>query len=127
MDYLIKMIHLVFGLLMMSSIFINDCFLKSNALIFYVFILFHFITKYGKCGIINVERYFLKEKFREGFAFKLIKPVISYKNNFIYESFFEILPVYIFILMIQLYNSNCFDFNKIIDLLNFRINLKEFF
>jgi hypothetical protein len=118
MDILIKNIHLLFGILMISSIFIDDCLIKAYALIFYMFILFHFIAKYGKCGIINIERYFLKEKFREGFAFKLIRPVISYKNNFIYESFIEIFPLYIFILMIQLYNSKCFDFSKIINLIN---------
>ena len=119
MDNLIKNIHLLFGILMISSIFIDNCLLKAYALIFYIFILFHFIAKYGKCGIINIERYFLKEKFREGFAFKLIKPVISYKNNFVYESFMEIFPLYIFILIIQIYNNHCFDFSIITNLINF--------
>jgi hypothetical protein len=108
---------------MLSSIFIDSWFLKANALVFYIFILFHFITKYGKCGIVNIERYFLKDKFRDGYAFKLIKPVISYKNNFVYESLIEILPIYIFILLIQLYNSNFVNFRKLIDSLNFSIKL----
>lgn len=117
MDYFINIIHLIFVLLMLSSIFINSWFLKSNALVFYIFIFLHFITKYGKCGIINIERYFLKDRFRDGYAFKIIKPVISYKNNFVYDSLIEILPLYIFILIIQLYNSNFINFNKF-----FRIN-----
>jgi hypothetical protein len=65
------------------------------------------MSKYGKCGIINIERAFLKEHFREGFFFKLIKPVISYKNNIFYYNLFYMLIIYCIILSIQINDSNC--------------------
>ena len=107
MQKIINILHLILFCILFISPFINDCAIKLNSIIILVFISVHFITKYGKCGIINCERFFLKENFKDGFFFKLIKPVISYKNNIFYEKFFNIIILYIIILMIQVYEGKC--------------------
>ena len=104
---IINYFHLIFIIFMMISPFIKDCILKINAFILFSFIIFHYISKYGKCGIINIERYFFKENFKNGFFYKLIKPVISYKNNIFYYKLFHILILYCIILFLQIYNDDC--------------------
>ena len=107
MEKIIFLLHFILYTTLILSPFIEDCGIKLNSFIIITFITVHFITKYGKCGVINCERYFLKEKFKEGFFYKLIKPVICYKNNIFYEKFLYLHYVYILILMIQIYQNNC--------------------
>ena len=107
MQIIINILHLSLFFILLISPFINECAIKLNSIIILIFISVHFITKYGKCGIINCERFFLKENFKDGFFFKLIKPVISYKNNIFYAKFFNIIILYIIILMIQVYEGKC--------------------
>jgi hypothetical protein len=104
---IINYFHLIFLIFLIISPFIDDCAIKVNAFILISFIIFHFITQYGKCGIINIERFFLKENFKDGFFYKLIKPIISYKNNIFYYKLFNIVVLYCFILFLQIYNNNC--------------------
>jgi hypothetical protein len=122
MQIIINILHLILFCILFISPFINDCAIKLNSIIILVFISVHFITKYGKCGIINCERFFLKENFKDGFFFKLIKPVISYKNNIFYEKFFNIIILYIIILMIQVYEGRCIPqiMNEISTLFKFK-------
>ena len=116
---IINIFHLIFYIYLMMSPFINICIIKVNALILLNFILFHFTIKYGKCGIINIEKYFLKDNFKNGFIYNLIKPVISYKNNIFYDKFYNFIILYIIILFLQLYNSEYINkiFNNIYILL----------
>lgn len=107
MESIIFSLHFVLYFILILSPFIEDCGIKLNSFIIITFITLHFITKYGKCGIINFERFFLKENFKNGFFYKLIKPVISHKNNIFYDKFFYLHFIYIFILFIQIYQNNC--------------------
>ena len=104
---IINYFHLILLIFLITSPFIEEYTLKINAFMIITFILFHFILKYGKCGIINIEKFFLKENFKNGFFYRLIKPVISYKNNIFYDKLFYIIVLYYIILFIQIYNSNC--------------------
>lgn len=126
MEKIINYLHLILLIFLMTSPFINDCGLKINAFIMVTFIIFHFITKYGKCGIINIERFFLKENFKQGFCYKLIKPVINYKNNVFYDKLFNMLVLYSIILFIQIYDNNCIQiiYNELYIIFNKFINTK---
>ena len=104
MSTLIKTLHIIYGFLLLVSPLIDDCEIKGLALIFISFMILHYLTKYGKCGLISIERYFLKEKFREGILFKTIRPVISHKNNIFYEKLFWLFFVYAVILFYQIKN-----------------------
>lgn len=92
---------------MALSIISNDCDYKKLSFILLIFILFQYLTKYGKCGLISIERYFLKDNFKNGFVYRLIKPVVDYRNNPVYDHYMIILLAYIYILLIQIKIYNC--------------------
>jgi hypothetical protein len=101
-DELIIIVHITLLYSMLISILVKDIYLKKLVLLILLFLQMQFISKYGKCGIINIEKYFLKDKFREGIAFKTIRPVISYKMNILYTKYSYIHILYIIILAYQL-------------------------
>lgn len=107
MNFIIESLHLFFYLLLLLSPFINDCAIKMNVWVLLAFILFHFTAKYGKCGIINIERLFLKENFKNGFFYKLIKPVIDHRKNIFFNKLYHLLIIYLVILTIQIYREDC--------------------
>ena len=104
-DNIILLFHITLFYIFALSPLIEDVYLKKLLLIIIIFICIQFITKYGKCGIINIERIFTKEKFKEGFFYRLIKPVICYKKNAIYQDYFYLIIIYIIILYYQLLNA----------------------
>jgi len=101
-DNIIIIFHGILLYTIAISPFIKDLYLKKMILIFLIFLCIQFLTNYGKCGIINIERLFLKENFKNGFCYRLIKPVISHKHNIFYKEYFGIILIYILILWIQL-------------------------
>lgn len=113
-DNIIIILHCILLYCIAISPFVNDLHYKKIILILLIFICIQFLTNYGKCGLINIERFFLKEKFKEGFVYRLIKPVISHKHNIFYKEYFEIVLIYILILWIQL-NKGGMDLNIIND------------
>jgi hypothetical protein len=117
---IIYYLQLFLFIFLLISPFVDECAVKLNAFIFINFIIFHFITKYGKCGIINIERFFLEQNFKNGFFYKLIKPVIGYKENIFYDKLFYMLVIYSIVLLIQIYNQKCFKkmYNVIIEIYN---------
>jgi hypothetical protein len=105
MQSVINILHITLLLFLGLSIFIKNKNVKMSSLIILIFISLHFITKYGKCGLINIEKFILKDNFRNGFLFRLMRPVIYYKNNYFYENLFWLMLIYIFILYYQI-NEN---------------------
>jgi hypothetical protein len=100
-DNIITVIHILLFYAIALSPFIHDINYKRLILILILFISAHFLTKYGKCGVINAENYVRGDDIHNGFFFKLIKPVICYKRNPFYN-YFYILLIYIFILYYQI-------------------------
>lgn len=109
-DYIILLLHIIIFYFFALSPVIDNCRIKFISLILITFFTLQLSTKYGKCGLINIEKYFLKEKFKNGFVFRLIKPLICYKKNAIYKHYFLIMLIYILVLYIQIKNANC-EFN----------------
>lgn len=106
-NHLISLIHIIIFYGLAFSIFINQCDYKRFCFFILCFLFLQYISKYGKCGIINIERFFLKENFKSGFFYRLIKPVICYKINPMGTKYFWILILYIGILLWQLKKMNC--------------------
>lgn len=106
-DYIIMICHTILFCGIVLSPLINECKYKKITLILILFIILQFVTKYGKCGLINIEKYFLKDKFKEGFVYRLIKPIICYKINPFGGKYFNLLLIYVLILVIQLYKAKC--------------------
>ena len=118
-NIIINIIHILFIICLLLSIFINDCLYKLYSLIMIIFIYFNYITKYGKCGIINIERFFLRNNFKNGIAYKIIKPIISYKNNIFYDNNgIYLLLLYIAVLFLQLYIKKIECKTELINLIN---------
>lgn len=108
-DNIILVCHIILLYGIALSPIVDDCYYKNIIFVILLFVWGHFKFKYGKCGLISIEKFFLKENFKQGFVYKLIKPVICYKINPFYSQFYNILILYIFILFIQLYNNNCYN------------------
>lgn len=106
-EIIIYIIHLFLFVFLISSPFIDNCEYKKLSFIFLFYLFVQYLLKYGKCGFINIERIFLKENFKNGILFKLIKPIICYKRNPIYYEYLYILVLYLIILFIQIKKKNC--------------------
>jgi hypothetical protein len=106
-DDIILFFHIVLFYVLALSPLIKDCYLKKIILILIIFLCIQYVTKYGKCGLINIERFFLKEKFKQGFIYRLIKPIVCYKQNIIYKNYFKLIIIYMLVLYIQLENAGC--------------------
>ena len=101
--FIIQILHLVLVLFLLSSVFINYLAVKTNALTILLFLLFHYITRYGRCGITELEYMFKGEKYQEGFLYRLIKPVITVPENYFNQWLFIIHLLWISILTYQIY------------------------
>ena len=110
---LIRLFHILFVVSCLFAPFVEDCEFKLLMFILTTFTLFHYLLKHGKCGLINIERFFLGDDFKNGIVYRLIKPIISYKNNIFYEKLMFLHITIICVLFYQLYNSDCFKLVKI--------------
>ena len=106
-DDIILFSHIILFYTLALSPLITDCYLKKIILILIMFLCIQYVTKYGKCGLINIERFFLKEKFKQGFIYRLIKPVVCYKQNIIYKNYFKLIIIYMLVLYLQLEKAGC--------------------
>ena len=104
---IILLCHIVLFYTLTLSPLITDSYLKKIILILIMFLSIQNVSKYGKCGVINCEKFFLKEKFKQGFFYRLIKPVICYKQNIVYKNYFMLTIIYMIILYIQLEKAGC--------------------
>lgn len=106
-NYFINFCHLIAFCFLAFSIFINDCEYKRLAFFCLCFLFIQYIFKYGKCGIINIEKYFLKDNFKSGFFYRLIKPIICYKINPMATTYLWVVFLYICVLYWQLKDMKC--------------------
>jgi hypothetical protein len=122
-DDIILLFHIILFYIFALSPLITDCYIKKIILILMMFLSLQYVSKYGKCGLINIERFVIekvleKKNFKEGFVYRLIKPLICYKQNIIYKNYFSLIIIYMVILYIQLEKAGCDlnifkDFQKI--------------
>jgi hypothetical protein len=93
--YIIKFLHLLLFIGLILSLFIKDKSYKILSLSFLIYILLQFLTNTGRCGLTEIEYMIMGAKYKEGFLYRLIKPVItvpeSYFNKYLY--FFHILLI----------------------------------
>ena len=99
---IIKIIHALLLLFIASSIIIPIKQYKLYALTLLLFILFHHITNYGKCGLTEIEYIFTREKYKEGFMYRLIKPIITIPEKYFDNMLYIIHFIWILILFLQL-------------------------
>jgi hypothetical protein len=85
---IIQLVHFFIVILLISSVFIPNYQLKKYAFTFLIFIFIQYITNYGKCGLTELEYVFKGEKYKEGFIYRIVKPIITvpekYFENYLY-------------------------------------------
>ena len=100
---IINILHLILVIFIIIAPFVNIKEIKINVLIILIYLLFQYLTGYNRCGLTELEYYFMKEDYKEGFLYRIINPVIKvpekYFDNWLY--IFHI--IYVIILIYQLY------------------------
>lgn len=85
---IIQLIHFILVVLVVGSAFIPNYELKKYSFTFLIFIFAQWITNYGKCGLTELEYVIKGEKYKEGFIYRVVKPIITvpekYFENYLY-------------------------------------------
>ena len=99
---IIKFVHLIIILLILIAPFINITILKKLVFVFLIYLLIQYISGYEKCGLTILEYTFMKEKYQEGFMYRIIKPIIQIPEKYFDNYVLFIHLVYIYVLYLQL-------------------------
>ena len=100
----IKLIHLLIVLVIMTSIFNNNMIVKKNTLIFLVYLLFQYMSGYGKCGLTELEYLVMQSEYKQGFLYRIINPLIHVSEAYFDRYLFIVHIVYIIILYDQIFH-----------------------
>ena len=108
LNYLIKIIHFIIILVVILSPVINDYDIKRLVLGFLLYLLFQYMTGYNKCGLTELEYYVIGEKYKEGFIYRIVNPIIQVSENYFNKCLYiiHILLILILIYQITLPNHN---------------------
>ena len=99
---IINSLHLTLIIFLCMSIFIDDNRVKHVALVLLIYMLLQYITNYGRCGLTELEYMIKGEKYKEGFLYNLINPVITVSETYFNKSYYCVHILWIIILWIQL-------------------------
>ena len=82
LNYLIKIIHFIIILIIVLSPGINDYDIKKLVLGFLLYLLFQYMTGFNKCGLTELEYYVIGEKYKEGFIYRIVNPMIQVSEHY---------------------------------------------
>jgi hypothetical protein len=99
---IIKIIHLIIVLAVISAPFINNYKLKETIYVFLIYLLLQYISGYEKCGLTYLEYLIMGEKYKEGFMYRLIKPIIKISESYFDKYIIFVHLIYIYVLHNQL-------------------------
>ncbi len=99
---IIWILHLLLVLCIFLSVIVNDKLIKIFSVAFLFYLLLQYMTGYEKCGLTELEYYVKGERYKEGFLYRLIKPVIRVPEKYFYEKLYLVHLLWILILLYQL-------------------------
>lgn len=99
---IINFLHIILILFLSLSVFINNSRIKTQALILLLLIFGQYITNYGRCGLTELEYLFMRERYQEGFIYRLVKPVITLPENYFNKYYYVLHILWICILWLQI-------------------------
>jgi hypothetical protein len=102
-DIIIKIIHLIIVIGIAISPFIDNLTFKKNILTLLVFLLFQYLSGYERCGLTELEYLFMGEKYKEGFIYRIINPIIKIPEAYFDKCLIIIHVIYTIILYLQIY------------------------
>jgi len=100
---IINILHLILVIFIIIAPFVNIKDIKMNVLIILIYLLFQYLTGYNRCGLTELEYYFMKEDYQEGFLFRIINPVIKVPEKYFDNWLYVFHIIYVIILIKQLY------------------------
>ena len=103
----IRVLHIAIIISILLSVIIPNCCLKKLVLTLLIFLLIQYILGYEKCGLTQLEYYFLGEKYQSGFLYRLINPLIKVRQEYFYHGIMYIHILIIIILIYQIYYQKC--------------------
>jgi len=99
---LIQLIHLILIIIIITSVFIPNYQLKQFSFAFLIFIFIHWITNYGRCGLTEIEYIIRGEKYKEGFIYRIVKPIITIPEKY-FENYIHLIhAIWTFVLYYQI-------------------------
>ena len=99
---IIQLLHLILTITILISVFIPNLKLKKMSITLLLFIFFQFITNFGKCGLTELEYAIRGEKCKEGFIYRLVKPIITVPEKYFDQHLYWVHVLWILILGYQL-------------------------
>ncbi len=102
----IQLLHLLLVLVIFLSIFIPIVQVKKIAFVLLIYIFLQYITNYGKCGLTELEYMLKGEKYKEGFIYRLVKPIITMPEKYFNQHLYVIHFVWVITLGYQLKTFN---------------------
>jgi len=99
---IIQLLHIILILSIVSSVFINNIELKKFILAILILLFIQYITNYGRCGLTEIEYMILGEKYKEGFIYRLVKPVIDVSEEYVEYNIVILHIIWMFILYFQI-------------------------
>jgi len=99
---IIQLLHLILIITILISVFIPNLKLKKMSITLLLFIFFQFITNFGKCGLTELEYAIRGEKCKEGFIYRLVKPIITVPEKYFDQHLYWVHVLWILILGYQL-------------------------
>ncbi len=103
---LIRSIHFIIIVLIISSVFIPSPYFKRIILALLLLLLFQYLSGYQKCGLTELEYMVLGEKeYKNGYIYRIVKPVITIPEEYFNSYFYVVHVLLIIILAIQINKS----------------------
>jgi hypothetical protein len=99
---IIQSIHILLIIFINLSIFVPNHKMKEISLTLLIFMLFQYMTNYGKCGLTQIEYLVMGNNYKEGFLYRIINPIICVPEDYFNKYFYCIHILYIVILGYQL-------------------------
>ncbi len=76
---------------------------KEYVLILLVFMLAHYLTNYGRCGLTSMEMLLLGDQYQSGFLYRLITPIITLPESYLDAGLYILHGIWIIVLYLQLH------------------------
>lgn len=99
---IIQLLHIILIISIVSSVFIDNIEVKKFILSILMLLFIQYVTNYGRCGLTEIEYMILGEKYKEGFIYRLIKPVIDVSEEYVEYNIIILHTIWMFILYFQI-------------------------
>jgi hypothetical protein len=102
---IIQLIHTIIILLIIISIFYPNNKLKELSLSLLILLMIKYLIGHQRCGLTEIEYLLKGEKYKEGFIYRIVKPMITIPELYFENYLFIIHSLFIIILFHQIHYS----------------------